>query len=111
MALVHATLTDVSHAAGTPGATVVSVRFNPTDLSLDRGSHYASMPVPGLSMPVLQYIRGESDTLQLELFLDNTDLGKDIEDDLAQMQKFVTIRGDLHAPPVVEFAWGNFAFR
>ena len=79
MPLVKAKITDVSHANSKP----VSVLFNPTDLAVDRGSHYASMPVPGLSMPILQYIRGESDVLHLELFLDRTDEGRDVEGDIA----------------------------
>jgi hypothetical protein len=110
MALVKATLTDVSHAAGDPQQTVVTVLFNPTDLSVDRGSHYATMPVPGLSMPILQYIRGVSDVLTLDLFLDRTDQNSDIENDLARIASFVVIDSGLHAPPVVEFAWGKFAF-
>ena len=110
MALVKATLTDVSHANGDPSQKVVTVLFNPTDLSVDHGSHYASMPVPGLSMPILQYIRGESDVLHLELFLDRTDQSSDVENDLSDLESFVVIDSSLHAPPVVEFAWGKFSF-
>jgi len=106
MPLTRATIQDVSHANVKP----VTVKFNPTDLSLDRGSHYASMPVPGLAMPILQYIRGESDVLHLELFLDNTDSGGDIETDLITLKTFVTIDSTLHAPPVVDFLWAKFAF-
>ena len=108
MSIQRATITDVSHAAS--AQKVVRVRFNPTDLSLDRGSHYASMPVPGLSMPILQYIRGESDVLQLELFLDATDQGSDIEGDIAALETFIQIDSILHAPPVVTFAWAKFTF-
>jgi hypothetical protein len=110
MALTKATITDVSHAATDPARSVVSVLFNPTDLSMDRGSHYASMPVPGLAMPILQYIRGESDILSLELFLDAIDRNADIEADLQNLERFVLIDSGLHAPPVVEFAWAKFTF-
>jgi hypothetical protein len=108
--LVKATLTDLSHADTDPARKALTVLFNPTDLALDRSSHYAAMPVPGLSMPILQYIRGESDVLNLELFLDRTDGNSDIENDLAQLRSLIVIDGTLHAPPVVEFAWGAFAF-
>lgn len=84
--------------------------FNPTDLSVDCGSHYASMPVPGLSMPILQYIRGESDVLHLELFLDRTDQGKDVEESIADLEHFTRIASALHAPAVVMFEWANFSF-
>lgn len=110
MALQKATISDVSHAVGNASRKVVTVLFNPTDLSVDRASHFASMPVPGLSMPILQYIRGESDVLNLELFLDRIDQGSDVEQDIAALETFVVIDGGLHAPPVAEFAWGHFAF-
>lgn len=106
MPLQRATITDASNA----GASPVTVLFNPTDLSLDRGSHFAAMPVPGLAMPILQYIRGESDVLNLELFLDKTDQGRDIDADIATLESFIKINSALHAPPVVDFAWGTFAF-
>ncbi len=106
MPVVRARITDVSDAAGRS----VQVLFNPTELSLDRGSHYASMPVPGLAMPILQYIRGESDTLHLELFLDQTDLGRDVDTDIKTLEAFIQIQSKLHAPPVVDFVWGSFSF-
>src|SRR5262245_53107810 len=106
MALERATITDVSHAKSEP----VSVLFNPSDYSVDSGSHYASMPVPGLAMPILQYIRGESQVLHLELFLDRTNEGKNIEDDLQKLRRFVLIDSGLHAPPVAKFTWGKFEF-
>jgi Contractile injection system tube protein len=106
MPLTKATITNVSQANSRP----MKVLFNPTDVSVDRSSHYASMPVPGLSMPILQYIRGESDILQLELFLDRTDQNSDIVSDLDQLEGFVTIDSALHAPPVIQFDWGKFSF-
>lgn len=106
MPLAKATITDVSHAGQSP----ISVLFNPTDLSVDRSSHYASMPVPGLSMPILQYIRGESDILNLELFLDRTDQGNDVNSDVAALERLTQIDSTLHAPPVIQFDWANFSF-
>jgi hypothetical protein len=106
MALQKATITDVSNIPPRP----VNLLFNPTDLLVDRASHYASMPVPGLAMPILQYIRGESDVLHLDVFLDRIDQNSDIENDIVQLETFVTIDSGLHAPPVVEFAWGQGKF-
>ena len=110
MPITRATITDVSHANGDPGQKVVQVLFNPTDLTVDQGSHYAAMPVPGLSMPILQYVRGESDLLQLELFLDRVDQGTDVEQDLKSLNDFMVIDSALHAPPVVQFVWSSFSF-
>ncbi|MEB3260931.1 MAG: peptidoglycan-binding protein [Cyanobacteriota bacterium] len=106
MPLTHATITDVSH----PNRQPVPVLFNPSELAVDAGSHYASMPVPGLSMPILQYIRGEAEVLNLELFLDRTDQGRDVQTDIDELLRLVTIDSELHAPPVVDFAWSRFRF-
>ena len=106
MALTKATITNVSR----DGSPKIDVLFNPTELSVDSGSHYASMPMPGLSMPILQYIRGESEVLHLDLFLDRTDEGRNVEGDLRLLKSFIQIDSSLHAPPVIEFAWGGFVF-
>lgn len=51
----------------------IDVMFNPTEYQITRNMTYAEIGVPGLSMPLLQFIRGEAQTLQLELFLDSSD--------------------------------------
>jgi hypothetical protein len=110
MSLEPAKLTDVSHSDKDPARKQVKVRFNPTDMSLERGSRFASMSVPGLSMPILQYIRGDSDMLHVELFLDRTDEGNDVDADINALEGFIQIDSSLHAPPVVLFEWGSFSF-
>lgn len=97
-----ATLRNVS-----TGAKAVEVLFNPTEYTLTRGANYAEIVVPGLPVPVLQFIRGEMEQLQLELFLDGSEERKGIEDALGEVRALCTIDGKLHAPPVCEFAWGG----
>jgi hypothetical protein len=87
------------------------VLFNPTDYSITRGANYASVDVPGLSMPILQFVRGESQTLQLELLLDGTDGRTDVHDRLETLRSLVQINRDLHTPPIVQFNWGHESFR
>jgi nucleoid-associated protein YgaU len=70
MGLEHATITNLSVS---PPPPAVTVQFNPSDYGIDRGAYYAELQVPGLKTPILQYVRGEADTLSLELFLDGTD--------------------------------------
>lgn len=55
------------------GQPSIDVMFNPTDYQITRNLSYAEIGVPGLSMPLLQFVRGEAQTLQLELFLDSSD--------------------------------------
>jgi hypothetical protein len=110
--LDHATLQNVSKA----GQPRVAVQFNPTEYGIDRGASYAELQVPGLRTPLLQFVRGESQTLSLELFLDGTDTRASLDPDdsvegrLAQLRPFVEIDQDLHAPPVCCFTWKDVTF-
>lgn len=110
MSLTRATIKDVS----TPARAGVPVMFNPTELAVQYGAHYAEFPIPGRRTPLLQYVRGTSDQLTLELFLDGTDAGKDrgdVREHLAELRRYVEIDGKLHAPPVCRFEWETFVFQ
>lgn len=89
----------------------LEVLFNPTEYSIDRGASFAELQVPGLSTPILQFVRGEASTLSVELFLDRTNSRKNVEESLKALRAFVLIDGDLHAPPVCQFVWGNTLFQ
>jgi hypothetical protein len=113
MGLEHATLTNVSKL---PKPPVIEVQFNPTEYGIDRGAAFAELQVPGLRTPLLQFVRGEAQTLSLELFLDGTDKrastrpGDTVEGRLADLRKFVEIDPELHAPPVCLFQWRQVKF-
>ena len=106
MALDRATLTNVSK----PGQEPVKVMFNPKELAITRNMLYPEISVPGLDMPLQQFVRGESRTLTAELFLDRSNTGDSLADDLGKLRQFVEIDSDLHAPPVCLFAWGDTSF-
>lgn len=113
MALDRAKLFNVSSSANPP--PFVEVQFNPSDYSIERGATYASMPVPGLQTPIQQFIRGDADTLTLELFLDDTSnrnqsSTESVKAKLDELRKFVKIDPSLHAPPVCKFVWGDVDF-
>jgi hypothetical protein len=107
MALLKAKLWNVS----IPNPTCVEVMFNPTDYGIDRGASYAELDVPGLDTPILQFIRGEAQTLSLTLFLDGSDGRQPVIKALNQLRAFVTIDGNLHAPPICLFQWGDQSFQ
>jgi hypothetical protein len=71
MALVKATLS--LQSASSPRKPAMEVMFNPESYQITRNMSYAEIGVPGLAMPLLQFIRGDAQTLQLELFLDSSD--------------------------------------
>jgi hypothetical protein len=114
MDYAYATLSDVSTL---PAPKPVEVQFNPTELGIDRGANYAEMQVPGLPTPLLQFVRGEAQTLSLELFLDGTDQrasappDETVEARLLQLRAFVQIDPKLHAPPVCLFKWNELEFQ
>jgi hypothetical protein len=107
MALVKAKIVNVS----VDPEQSIDVLFNPTDYGINRGANYTEMPVPGLRTPILQFIRGEAQTIDLELFLDGTNKRQPIETDLNKLRKFVNIESELHAPPVCRFEWGDVRFQ
>jgi hypothetical protein len=107
MALIKAKLWNVS--VNPP--TSIDVMFNPTDYGIDRGASYAELDVPGLATPILQFIRGEAQTLSLALFLDGSDARQPVAACLNALRAFVTISGELHAPPICLFQWGDQSFQ
>jgi hypothetical protein len=46
----------------------IPVLFNPAEYSLDLGNTFAEIGIPGLRVPPIQYVRGNSRSLKLELF-------------------------------------------
>src|SRR5690348_527797 len=108
MALVKATLTNISTD---DDSDPIEVQFNPTEYSMTRGASYAEVAVPGLSVPLLQFVRGETQSLSMELFLDGSDARQSVASALDDLRSFVEIDEDLHAPPVCEFQWGDTLFQ
>jgi len=129
--LAKATLKNVSTTDAEEGKPV-KVVFNPTEYSVTTNMSYADINVPGLRMPLLQFVRGQSRVMSVELFLDHSDrdqtgLGASavaatatgvtgqaasisengLEFELQKLRKYVTIDKELHAPPIVQFAWGE----
>lgn len=107
MALQKAKLVNVS----VDPEVAIEVLFNPTEYGIDRGVSYPELQVPGLKTPILQFVRGEADTLSLELFLDRTNTREPLEADLAQIRGFIEINPNLHAPPICRFEWGTIQFQ
>ncbi len=92
---------------------VVEVLFNPEEYSLRRDINYAQTTIPGLSAPLLQFVAGNLQTLEMELFIDTyTDhrAGGDARAVADQVLSLMTIHPDTHAPPRLQFAWGSLVF-
>jgi nucleoid-associated protein YgaU len=97
----------------------VSVQFNPEEYTLKRDINYAQATVPGLSAPLLQFVAGNVQTLDMELLLDtyeahegpgaNEALG-DVREQVRKVTRLMDIDPSTHAPPVVLFTWGSLSF-
>ena len=90
---------------------IVSVRFNPTEYTLNKGAQIAEVAIPGLDSPILQFVRGQTETLSVDLFFDTTEFGMDDNaQSVAKMTdefyKLVKIESATHAPPICFFSWG-----
>lgn len=90
----------------------IEVPFNPTDLAFNKTAQMAEIAIPGLDSPVLQFIRGGTETLTVELFFDTTDSGmgekaKSVTELTDKFYQLVKQDPETHAPPRCRFSWGE----
>lgn len=101
--------------------TKIPVQFNPEEYTLSREINYAQSAIPGLSAPILQFVNGNMQTLEMELFLDSYEQHKvsstvinpaqsDVRALVRQVTDLMAIEPTTHAPPVLLFTWGSLAF-
>src|SRR4051794_36444795 len=53
----------------------ISAQFNPEKFTTSRSVQYAEIAIPGLDAPLVQFVRGQSEKVTLELFFDTTEKG------------------------------------
>ena len=90
----------------------LAIQFNPAQLAFNKGVQIAEIPIPGLDAPLLQFVRGQNETLSIDLFFDSTENGmganaKSVTEYSDQIYQLVKIEPDSHAPPVCEFIWND----
>jgi len=99
---------DANGNLGTP----LRVNFNPTEYTLNKAAQIAEVTIPGLDSPILQFVRGQTETLSLDLFFDTTESGMDdnatsVTTLTDRFYQLVKIDGKTHAPPICFFSWGD----
>jgi nucleoid-associated protein YgaU len=97
---------------------VIPVQFNPPEYTIGKAAQIAEIAIPGIDAPILQFVRGQTRTLALELFFDTTRAGSTatkvvdvrlLTDPVAQLGR---IQPRTHAPPRITFIWGlGLSFR
>src|SRR5262245_35022856 len=92
---------------------VIPVQFNPPEYTIAKAAQIAEIAIPGIDAPILQFVRGQTRTLALELFFDTTRLGvtdseavdvRSMTDTVAELGR---IQPNTHAPPRIRFVWGK----
>jgi nucleoid-associated protein YgaU len=94
------------------GDVTIPCQFNPTQITLEKGVQYAEINIPGLLSPLQQFVRGQAETLSVELLFDTSDQGMGVNAlSVATLTDPVYalthIDPKSHAPPVVSFYWGS----
>lgn len=92
--------------------TPMAVTYAPTELAFSKSANFADVAIPGLEQPLIQFVRGEAETLSMDLFFDSTSEGTGagaaaVTDEVEAFHKLVAIKGSLHAPPLVRVFWGE----
>src|SRR5262245_57041610 len=91
----------------------IQVQFNPSEYTITKGAQIAEIAIPGIDSPVLQFLRGQTEKLALDLFFDTTEQGmgeqnaSDVRALTAPVYQLVKIQPHTHAPPRITFVWGN----
>ena len=90
------------------------VLFNPEEYTLNKDNNFAQIAVPGLRSPLLQFVHGNLQTLEMELFFDTYDSKelpkRDVREETNKIVRLLDIDPDRHAPPVLLFVWGDLRF-
>ncbi len=88
----------------------VPVFFYPSEYTMEKSNEFASINIPGLESPHLQFARGNLETLSMELFFDSYEDGGDVREHTNKIANLLRIDPELHAPPVLRFVWGSMNF-
>jgi hypothetical protein len=89
----------------------IDVMFNPTEYDYNLSNKYSWKVVPGLSMPIGQFVSGETSTMSMEFFFDTYEQGTDVRIHTKKISELLNVDKDLHAPPVCRFVWGSIDFK
>lgn len=92
------------------GQQKIPVQFNPKELTFEKSAQIQEIAIPGLDTPLLQFVRGQNETLTLELFFDTTEYGMDegavsVTTETDKIYQLVKIETGRMAPPLCEFGW------
>ncbi|RKN75971.1 CIS tube protein [Paenibacillus ginsengarvi] len=89
----------------------IEVLFNPNEYNLESSNNFNWERVPGLSLPLGQFVNGNNTTLSLDLFFDTYEKKTDVREYTKKITGLLDVEKELHAPPICRFVWGSFDFK
>ncbi|HET6229344.1 MAG TPA: hypothetical protein VFE05_04640 [Longimicrobiaceae bacterium] len=86
----------------------IEAQYNPAELTLEKGAQLGEQAIPGLDSPLLQFVRGQTQKLSVELTLDEASAapGKGVKERMESLYQLVKIQPRTHAAPRVLVSWG-----
>ncbi|WP_253738346.1 LysM peptidoglycan-binding domain-containing protein [Halohasta salina] len=94
----------------------IDCKFNPTEYTVGKSVNYGDLKATGSGASIMQFVDGNAETLSMELFFDTTDEldgsgdpeAADVRTQYTDMiDTLLAVDGELHAPPVCRFVWGD----
>jgi len=95
----------------------IDCKFNPSEYTVGKSVNYGDLKATGSGASIMQFVDGNAETLSMELFFDTTDQldGSKTNQKQVDVRKqytdmidtLLTVDGELHAPPVCRFVWGD----
>jgi hypothetical protein len=93
------------------GLPPIPFRFNPTEYQLAKTNNFAELPIPGLASPPIQFVRGGSEKLTLDLIVDTSHSLEDVRKKYTNgLRSLMALNSELHAPPLIKLVWDEDVF-
>src|SRR5262245_15603020 len=90
----------------------IEALFNPERYTVNKSVQFADIAIPGLDSPVVQFVRGQSEKITLDLFFDTTDSGmvenvRDVRELTGKVYQLLKVNSETHAPLRCILLWGE----
>lgn len=91
---------------GQKKGTEIQILYYPTEYSMEKSNTFSEISVPGLETPYIQYSKGNSGSISMEIFYDTFENQSDVRVYTKKISDLLNIDEELHAPPPLSFIWG-----
>ncbi|WP_330231184.1 LysM peptidoglycan-binding domain-containing protein [Nocardia sp. NBC_00508] len=88
----------------------IPVMYNPEEYRVEQRNEIAEIPIPGLGVSPVQYVRGQARVLSMDLFFDTYETATDVREHTQRITALLSPATGTFAPPVLVFVMGSFGF-